>query len=99
KKTELMYLKMEVTPDMKIPAHVYNEAAELFLNHLRKYSEEQLRKDGSSLLTSQYPKKIEICYMRQINPLGESCPAVYKNAKGIRNVLLTPELRKRNTQF
>ncbi len=92
-------IRIEVTPDCQIPAHVYNEAVELFQNHLKEYAEEQLLIDGSSLVLCGNPGKIEMTRVRPISPLGQYCPAIYKNSRGVRNVLLTPEFQKRNTRL
>lgn len=94
-------VRMEITPDCEIPAHVYNEAAELFLNHLEKFVEEQLLKGEnlSAFYESPLPRCISYIRGDGINPIGKYSPALYKNSRGVRNVILTPEFQKRNTQL
>ena len=92
-------IRIEVIPDCEIPDHIYNEAVELFQNHLKKYAEAQLLIDGSSLVLCGNLKKIEMTRHRPISPLGRYCPAIYKNSRGVRNVLLSPEQHRRSIQL
>lgn len=91
-------LNIEVLPDCQIPDHVYDEAVELFQNHLKKYAEAQLLIDGSSLVLCDNLKKIYITDSRPIGPLGRSSIALYKNSRGVRNVILTPALQQKSIQ-
>lgn len=92
----MLMMKMEVTPDCEIPAHVYNEAAELFLNHLRKFAVEKLLKGENPVGSCEKSRKFYASYIRPISPLGEYCPVIYKNSKGVRNVLLKSESQVRS---
>ena len=81
-----MTVEINFKPGIQIPRHLYNEAAELFLNHLEEYYEAQLLKDGSSLLTSQElgrTKNIQLIYHRPQLYVGQSCPLYYKKRTGI----------------
>lgn len=95
----MFILRTEITPDCEIPVRVYSEAAELFLNHLEKFAEEQLLKGGNFSDVSQIQGKIYTSHSREINPIGKCSPAIYKNSRGVRNVILTPEFQKRNTRL
>jgi hypothetical protein len=77
-----------ITSDIQIPDHLYNEAAELFLNHLEKYYEAQLLKDGNCVLTSlelEQKKNVQRVFLRQLVRLGQSCPLYYKKRKDADN--------------
>jgi len=76
----------EIESDIQISLHLYNEAAELFLNHLKKYYEEQLLKGNNF----PYPfgllpktKNVQMIIPRQLNHLSKSCPLYYKRQKGL----------------
>ena len=48
-----MKTSIHLNSDIQIPVHLYNEAAELFLNHLKKYYEAQLCSNDSLSLSSE----------------------------------------------
>jgi hypothetical protein len=84
-----MKISFLITSDIQIPDHLYNEAAELFLNHLEKHYEEQLLKDGNCVLTSpeiEQKKNVQRVFLRSLARLGQSCPLYYKKGKGLGNV-------------
>ena len=83
-----MEISFLIKSDIQIPDHLYNEAAELFQDHLKKYYEEQLSKGGNSVLTSQESirkKNTRKIHLVQLNYLGQRCPLYYKKGKGSHN--------------
>lgn len=85
-----MEISFRLETDIQIPDHLYNEAAELFLNHLEKYYEEQLLKGSNSSLISQeqeQKRNSRKVFVRSLSYLGQKCPLYYKKGKGSRNVL------------
>lgn len=83
-KHQILYVKkvsFQLDADIGIPNHVYDAAAELFLNHLKKHYAAQLLTGGSS----QYPlknqaqmKNMELIFHHPLNLLGKTCPLYYK---------------------
>ena len=81
-----MEIIFKLQPDLQIPDHLYNEAAELFLNHLEKHYEELLLKGGNSPLTLQEKEQMNnthILVSRPLAVLGQKCPLYYKKRTGI----------------
>lgn len=81
-----MEVIFQIETDIQIPDHLYNEAAELFQDHLRKYYEEQLLKGDSSLLISQgldQKRNTRKIHLVQLDHLGQSCPLYCKKHKGL----------------
>ena len=83
-----MKTSFEITSDIEIPDRLYNEAAELFLNHLKEYYEEQLLKDGSLSQTSQKSQQNQNAQQvihRSLSFLGKTCPLYYRKRKDADN--------------
>jgi hypothetical protein len=84
-----MIVEINIKSNIQIPRNLYNEAVELFLNHLEKVHEEQLLKGDNSFLTSQglsEKKNTRLIFVRPQFCLGQSSPLRYKKGRGIRNV-------------
>ncbi|WP_348814107.1 hypothetical protein [Flavobacterium maritimum] len=95
-----MEITFKLQTDIQIPDHLYNEAAELFLNHLEKYYEAQLLKGGNSSLTSEeqaQKKNSRKVFLRPLNHLGRSCPLYYKKSTGIYSDLQVRQSRALHT--
>jgi hypothetical protein len=79
-----MKATFQIETDIRIPDHLYNEAVELFLNHLEKGLEAQLLKYGNSFLTSQEQEQMKNSRRVAVRPLsraGQSLPLYYKKGK------------------
>lgn len=87
---EAIQVEILVKSDIQIPAHIYDEAAELFQNHLREYYEAQLLKDEyprvNISLEQSLKKNTRMIRQLQLNYLGRTCPLYYKKNKGLDSV-------------
>lgn len=81
-----MKVTITIQPDIQIPNHLYNEAAELFLNHIQKHYEELLLKGDNSPLTLKEKEQMNSTHIHVYRPLvayGQRCPLYYRKRKGI----------------
>lgn len=91
-----MKTSLQITSDIQIPDRLYNEAAELFLNHLKEYYAMQLL-TGDNLLQSsekrQQNKNVQLVIHHSLSCLGKTCPLYYKSRKDADNA--RPHYQKR----
>ncbi|OXA83780.1 hypothetical protein B0A56_00620 [Flavobacterium columnare NBRC 100251 = ATCC 23463] len=88
--TVTMTVTFKIITDIQITDQKYNEAAELFLNHLTSHYEEQLLKGASLVLPSEglvRKNKSHIIHPLHLNSLGKTSPLYYKTSKQIHNAL------------
>ena len=79
-----MKTSFQINSDIQIPVHLYNEAAELFLNHLKKYYEAQLCSNDSLSLSSEkllQSQNAQMAFQYSLSFLGKTCPLYYKKHK------------------
>jgi hypothetical protein len=92
-------IQISVNPDVEIPDHVYDEAVELYLNHLKTHCEAQVNKgENLHLLCENQGKHETICSL-QISPWYEYYGKVYKTEKDLKNAVLARLNRKPNTRL
>lgn len=84
-----MKIEINLEIDIEIPVHVYNEAVELFLNHVKEHYAMRLLTDDdlSPIFETPSPSGIpDIIHFQSLSLLGKTCPIYDKKSKADDNV-------------